>query len=62
MRGAWPEMSSSTAHPGQGATVVSLEGVSKRFGAVQALSDITFDVRAGTWWPSSATTEPASPP
>ncbi len=28
-------------------TVLSLEGVSKRFGAVQALSDISFDVRAG---------------
>ncbi len=40
-------MSSPTTHPGVGTTVLSLEGVSKRFGAVQALSDITLDVRAG---------------
>ncbi len=40
-------MSSATTHPGVGTTVLSLEGVSKRFGAVQALSDITLDVRAG---------------
>jgi D-xylose transport system ATP-binding protein len=40
-------MSTSTTHPGVGTTVLSMEGVSKRFGAVQALSDITLDVRAG---------------
>ncbi len=40
-------MTTSTTHPGVGTTVLSMEGVSKRFGAVQALSDITLDVRAG---------------
>src|SRR3954471_11025435 len=30
-----------------GSTLLALEGVSKRFGPVQALSDVDFDVRAG---------------
>jgi len=36
-----------TTSPAVGTAVLSLQGVSKRFGAVQALKDIDLDVRAG---------------
>ncbi len=50
-----------TVTPNSGATVLSLSGITKRFGAVQALTDVSLDVKAGevvAWW---ATTVPASP-
>jgi len=37
----------ATASPVATSTVLSMEGISKRFGAVQALEDIELDVRAG---------------
>ncbi|MFT4264999.1 MAG: ATP-binding cassette domain-containing protein [Nocardioides sp.] len=33
--------------PSTGGTVLSLSGITKRFGAVQALTDVTLDVKAG---------------
>lgn len=40
-------MTEATAHAPAGDSVLSLAGVSKRFGAVQALMDVHLDVRAG---------------
>ncbi|MCB5203489.1 ATP-binding cassette domain-containing protein [Neorhizobium sp. T786] len=40
-------MTHSTRPPEQGETILSLKGVSKKFGAVSALTDIELDVRAG---------------
>ncbi len=40
-------MTESTTQPRAGETILSLRGVGKRFGAVQALRDIDLDVRAG---------------
>ena len=36
-----------TADPGDAVPLLALRGISKRFGAVQALSDVSFDVPAG---------------
>ena len=41
--------------------VLALKGVSKSFGAVQALSDVDFEVTRARSSRSWATTEPASP-
>jgi D-xylose transport system ATP-binding protein len=40
-------MSTTTTTPVRGGTVLSLTGVNKRFGAVQALTDVHLDVAAG---------------
>ena len=42
-------------------SVLSLTGVTKRFGAVQALTDVSLDVAPARWSPWWATTAPASP-
>ncbi|EON24659.1 ABC transporter-like protein [Nocardioides sp. CF8] len=48
MRGGWHLlMTTAPAAPPAGDVVLSLAGVTKRFGAVQALSDVHLDVRAG---------------
>ena len=41
--------------------LLECKGVSKAFGAVQALYQVDFEVRRARSWPSSATTAPASP-
>ena len=42
--------------------VLQMEGIFKRFGAVQALTDVHFDVTQGEVVAWSVTTVPASPP
>jgi len=37
----------STSAPSDGSPLLELRGISKRFGAVQALSDVNFEVKAG---------------
>jgi len=41
------ELSTNHQHPADGTTLIALRGVTKRFGPVQALSDIDLDIRSG---------------
>ncbi len=51
----------SRERPSGAVPILELKGVSKRFGAVQALHEVDFDVRPARSRRSSATTAPASP-
>ena len=40
---------------------VELRNVVKRYGKVEAVRDVSFDLPKARWWRSSATTAPARP-
>lgn len=53
---------SSTAPDQPGEVLVDIRGLSKRFGATQALGGVDVQIRAGSTLACWATTVPASPP